>query len=150
MVRNVIVGSNRLAVDAARRRAEELGYSTMILSDSIEGESRIVVRSHSALVKEIARTSKPIPRPACVISGGETTVTVRGDGLGGRNQEFSLAAAIEIDGLENIVVLSAGTDGIDGPTDAAGGLVDGATVSRGRTQGLEPIEYLARNDSYHF
>ncbi|TMA63181.1 MAG: glycerate kinase [Deltaproteobacteria bacterium] len=150
MVRNVIVGSNRLAVDAARRRAEELGYSTMILSDSIEGESRIVARSHSALVKEIARTSKPIPRPACVISGGETTVTVRGDGLGGRNQEFSLAAAIEIDGLENIVVLSAGTDGIDGPTDAAGGLVDGATVSRGRTQGLEPIEYLARNDSYHF
>ena len=70
--------------------------------------------------------------------------------MGGRNQEFSLAAAIEIDGLENIVVLSAGTDGIDGPTDAAGGLVDGATVSRGRTQGLEPIEYLARNDSYHF
>ena len=149
-VRNVIVGSNRLAVDAARRRAEELGYSTMILSDRVEGESRIVARSHSAVFKDIARTHRPIPRPACVISGGETTVTVRGDGLGGRNQEFSLAAAIEIDGLENIVVLSAGTDGTDGPTDAAGGLIDGSTIRRGRALGLDPIEYLDRNDSYHF
>ena len=149
-VQNVIVGSNRLAIDAARRHAGALGYSTVILSDSIEGESRIVARNLSALVKEIARTNEPIARPACIISGGETTVTVRGNGLGGRNQEFTLAAAIEIDGLENIVVLSAGTDGTDGPTDAAGGLVDGSTVPRGRLQGLDPIEYLARNDSYHF
>ena len=104
----------------------------------------------TAIAREIAESNNPLPRPCAIVAGGETTVTVRGDGLGGRNQEFSLAAAIEIDGLENIVVLSAGTDGIDGPTDAAGGLVDGATVSRGRTQGLEPIEYLARNDSYHF
>lgn len=149
-VQNVIIGSNRLAVHAARRRAEELGYHTMILSDSIEGESRTVARSHSILVKEIARTNKPIPRPACVISGGEATVTVRGDGLGGRSQEFSLAAAIEIDGLDNIVVLSAGTDGTDGPTDAAGGIVDGSTIRRGKAKGLDAMAYLTKNDSYHF
>ena len=149
-VHNVIVGNNRLAVDAARRRAEELGYSTTILSHSVQGESRNVARSHSAFLKKIARTNEPIARPACVISGGETTVTVRGDGLGGRNQEFSLAAAIEIEGFENVVVLSAGTDGTDGPTDAAGGLIDGSTVRRARSLGLDPSEYLNRNDSYHF
>jgi glycerate 2-kinase len=149
-VQNVIVGSNRLAIDAARRRASALGYSTVIFSDSVDGESRIVARSHAAFMKNIAQTGKPVLRPACVISGGETTVTVRGDGLGGRNQEFSLAAAIEIDGLENMVVLSAGTDGTDGPTDAAGGLIDGATAQRGRVQGLDPVEYLDRNDAYHF
>jgi hydroxypyruvate reductase len=85
-----------------------------------------------------------------VISGGETTVTIRGDGLGGRNQEFALAAAVEIDGLDGVIILSAGTDGTDGPTDAAGGIVDASTVQRGRARGLDATAFLARNDSYHF
>jgi hydroxypyruvate reductase len=121
-----------------------------MLSSSIEGESRTVARSHTALVKEIARTDKPVRRPACVISGGETTVTVRGDGLGGRNQEFALAAAIQIDGLDGAVVLSAGTDGTDGVTDAAGGIVDGSTIQRGRAKGLDATAFLTRNDSNRF
>jgi hydroxypyruvate reductase len=101
-------------------------------------------------MQEIARTNKPIPRPACVISGGETTVTVSGDGVGGRNQEFALAAAIEIDGLNDAVLLSGGTDGTDGPTDAAGGIIDGSTVERGKAKGLDARDFLNRNDSYHF
>ena len=149
-VQNVVIGSNRMAVEAARRRADELGYHTMILADSVEGESRAVATSHASLMQEIARTNKPIPRPACVISGGETTVTIYGDGVGGRNQEFALAAAIEIDGLNNAVVLSGGTDGTDGPTDAAGGIVDGSTVERGKAMGLDARDFLNRNDSYNF
>ena len=149
-VQNVVIGSNRIALEAARRRADELGYRTMIVADSVEGESRAVARSHASLMQEIARTNKPIPRPACVISGGETTVTVSGDGVGGRNQEFALAAAIEIDGLNDAVLLSGGTDGTDGPTDAAGGIIDGSTVERGKAKGLDARDFLNRNDSYHF
>lgn len=149
-VQNVIVGNNRTAIDGAKRRAETLGYHTVILSDSVVGESRTVATAFLTLVKEIARTNKPISRPACVIASGETTVTVRGDGLGGRNQEFVLAAAIEIAGMNNLVVLSAGTDGIDGPTDAAGGIVDGATLARGAVSGVNASVFLNRNDSYHF
>jgi hydroxypyruvate reductase len=149
-VQNVIVGNNRLALEAARRRAEALGYRAEILSDCVEGESRAVAVSHAALIKKVAQTRGSVPRPACFVSGGETTVTVRGDGLGGRNQEFALAAAIEIAGLDGAVVLSAGSDGTDGPTDAAGAIVDGSTVQRGQTQGLSAVEFLARNDSYRF
>jgi glycerate 2-kinase len=149
-VQNVVVGSNQTALKAAERHAEVLGYHTRMLSSSIEGESRSIAETHSALVKEIALTDKPVRRPACVISGGETTVTVRGDGLGGRNQEFALAAAIQIDGLDGAVVLSAGTDGTDGPTDAAGGIVDGSTIQRGRSKGFDATAFLTRNDSYHF
>jgi glycerate 2-kinase len=149
-VQNVIIGSNQTALKAAKLQAEILGYHTQILSSSIEGESRTVARSHTALVKEIALTDKPVRRPACVISGGETTVIVRGDGLGGRNQEFALAAAVQIDGLDGAVVLSAGTDGTDGVTDAAGGIVDGSTIQRGRAKGLDATAFLTRNDSYHF
>ena len=88
--------------------------------------------------------------PACVISGGETTVTVRGPGLGGRNQEFALAAAHDIAGLDNVLILSAGTDGTDGPTDAAGAIATGTTIARSRALGLDAAAYLAANDSYHF
>ena len=112
---NIIVGGNRLALDAAQHRAEALGYHTRVLSSTLEGESRIVAKSHSDLVKEFVRTKTASRLPACLLSGGETTVTVRGDGLGGRNQEFSLAAAMEIDGLDGVVILSGGTDGTDGP-----------------------------------
>jgi hydroxypyruvate reductase len=132
------------------KKAQELKYHSLILSSFIEGETREVAKVHAAVAKEILSTGFPAPRPACVISGGETTVTIRGKGLGGRNQEFALAAAIEIDGLENVVILSGGTDGTDGPTDAAGALADGKTVRRAVAQGLNAESHLRENDSYHF
>jgi hydroxypyruvate reductase len=149
-VQNVIVGSNRLALAAAQNRAQALGYRTHLLSSAIEGESRNVAIAHIERLKEMLRHRPSADQPTCLISGGETTVTIRGDGLGGRNQEFALAAAIAAAGLEHMVVLSAGTDGTDGPTEAAGGIIDGATVSRGAALGIDAGEFLARNDSYHF
>ena len=148
--RNLVVGSNRLAVEAAAVRARELGFRTMILSTFVEGETRDVARMHAAIAKEIARYGRPLRPPACLISGGETTVIIRGDGLGGRNQEFALAAAIDIQKLENTVILSAGTDGTDGPTEAAGAIADGHTIDRAVDHGLDAQKYLARNDSFHF
>jgi glycerate 2-kinase len=149
-VQNVIVGSNRLALEAAQTRAQTLGYETRVLPQPVTGESRIVARSHVALINELLRHKTPRPQPICFISGGETTVTVRGAGHGGRNQEFALAAAMEIDGLADAVILSGGTDGSDGPTDAAGGVVDGSTLARGRARGLNAALFLDGNDSYHF
>jgi hydroxypyruvate reductase len=149
-VQNVIVGSNRQALAAAQRKAEELGYNSLLLSSYIEGETRIVAALHGAIAREIVATGNPIPRPACIISGGETTVTIRGSGLGGRNQEFVLAASNAIAGLENVVILSGGTDGTDGPTDAAGALADGTTLARARDLGLDAKVILDNNDSYHF
>lgn len=148
--RNVIVGSNILAVKAAKEKADELGYHSLILSSFIEGETKEVAQVHAAIAKEILSTGHPIRRPACLISGGETTVTIRGRGLGGRNQEFALAAALAIEGLKDVVMLSGGTDGTDGPTDAAGGIVDGTTVARARAMGLDADGYLRENNSYHF
>lgn len=145
-VRNAVTGSNRLAVDAAAARARELGFRTLVLSTFIEGETREIARMHAAIAKEIVRFGRPLKPPACIVTGGETTVTVRGDGLGGRNQEFVLAAALDIAGLRNVVVFSAGTDGTDGPTDAAGAIADGRTVDRDASA----PEFLARNDSYHY
>ncbi len=144
--RTIIVGSNALAVDAAVLEARRLGFHTLVLSTFIEGEAREVARLHAAVAKELRATGRPIQTPACVISGGETTVTIRGQGLGGRNQEFALAAALDIAGLSDTLILSAGTDGTDGPTDAAGALVDGTTLTRGRNAAA----FLANNDSYHF
>lgn len=146
-VQNLIVGSNRLAVDAAAQQARALGYRTAVLSTFIEGETRDVARVHAAIAREIRATGQPVKPPACLISGGETTVTIRGTGLGGRNQEFALAAALDIAGLKDVVVLSAGTDGTDGPTDAAGAIADGTTIARSK---LNAPAYLAGNDSYHF
>lgn len=147
---NVIVASNSLALKAAKNKADELGYNSLILSSSIEGEARDVARDHAAIAREILETDRPVPKPACVISGGETTVTIRGHGRGGRNQEFVLAAAIALDGLENVVVLSGGTDGTDGPTDAAGAFADGMTIQRAKNQGMDAREFLCNNDSYSF
>ncbi len=145
-VRNVVTGSNRLAVDAAAARAKELGFHTLMLSTFIEGETREIARMHAAIAKEIVDSGRPVRPPACVITGGETTVTLRGDGLGGRNQEFVLAAAMDIAGLPNVTVLSAGTDGSDGPTDAAGAIADGGTLERDP----RAAQFLARNDSYRY
>ena len=141
---NLIVGSNRLAMDAAASKAKELGYRTLVLSSSVDGETREIARMHAAIVKEILTAGRPVRRPACLLSGGETTVTVRGKGLGGRNQEFVLAAAIALEGRGPATIFSAGTDGLDGPTDAAGAIADE------RTPMLGAREFLDNNDSYHF
>jgi glycerate 2-kinase len=143
---NRIIGSNRLALDVAAVKAKELGFKTLILSSSIDGETREVAGMHAAIAREMRQSGRPIKPPACVISGGETTVTLRGKGKGGRNQEFALAAAVGIAGLENVLVFSAGTDGSDGPTDAAGAQADGHTFQRGP----EALRRLANNDSYDF
>jgi hydroxypyruvate reductase len=149
-VQNIIVGSNEQAIDAASKQAKALGYRTMVLSTRIEGETRDVAGVHAAIAKEILASGRPLRAPACVLSGGETTVTIRGSGMGGRNQEFVLAAAMALDGAGPVTVLSAGTDGTDGPTDAAGAIADSSTVSRARGAGLDASAFLADNDSYHF
>jgi glycerate 2-kinase len=149
-VQNIIVGSNEQAIAAAFKQAKALGYRTMVLSTRIEGETRDVAGVHAAIAKEILATGRPLRAPACILSGGETTVTIRGSGKGGRNQEFVLAAAIALEGSGDVTVLSAGTDGTDGPTDAAGAIGDSSTVGRARELGLEAGSFLANNDSYHF
>jgi hydroxypyruvate reductase len=147
---NVIVGSNQLALDAAAAEARTLGYSPMVLSSFIEGETREIARMHAAVAREIVAFGRPVKAPACLISGGETTVTIKGEGKGGRNQEFALAAAIDIQDLPGVCILSAGTDGTDGPTDAAGALCDSTTIVRATSAGLNATEFLNRNDSYNF
>ena len=149
-VQNLIVGSNRQAIDAAAAKARELGYRTLILSTFIEGETVDAAKTHAAIVKEILTSARPLRPPACVLSGGETTVTVRGAGLGGRNQEFVLAAVIALEGFAPFTILSAGTDGIDGPTDAAGAIATDQTIPCARAQRIDPREFLKHNDSYHF
>ena len=149
-VQNVIIGNNIQAVIEAKQKAETLGYNSLILSSSMEGEAKEVAKIHASIAKEIIHTNNPLPPPACVISGGETTVTIRGKGMGGRNQEFALAAAVEIDGLDNTVILSCGTDGTDGPTDAAGAVVDGQTLKRAKQKQMDAEKYLLDNNSYHF
>ena len=147
---NLIISRNIDAVYAAKSAAENLGYPTLVLSSMIEGETRDVACVHGAIARESVKTGNPMPPPLCILSGGETTVTIKGNGLGGRNQEFALAAAMDIDGYEAITVLSGGTDGTDGPTDAAGAVADGTTVARARAMGMSPHQYLADNDAYHF
>ncbi len=147
---NIIIASNVLAALAAAEKARDLKYNTMILSTCIEGETQDVAKVHAAIMKEIRQSENPLKPPACILSGGETTVTIQGAGLGGRNQEFVLAAAGDIDGFENVAVLSAGTDGTDGPTDAAGAIADGLTIQRASRKNLDSLSYLKNNDSYHF
>jgi glycerate 2-kinase len=149
-VQNVIVGSNALAIDAAAAESKKRGYRTLVLATTVEGETRDVARMHAAIAKEVALAGRPVRPPACILSGGETIVTLRGKGTGGRNQEFALAAALDIAGLKDVVVLSCGTDGTDGPTDAAGAIAGGDTVARALRQGLDARKSLGENDSYHF
>ena len=145
-----LVGTNIQALIAASKEAERQGYRPLILSSTVEGEAREVVKVLTAIAKEVRNSGNPFPPPACILCGGETTVTLQGDGKGGRNQEFALASAPLIDGMGDVVVLSGGTDGTDGPTDAAGAIADGTTVKRARAKGLDPLTYLRRSDSYHF
>ena len=146
----MLVGTNLQALKAAGQEAQRLGYRSLILSSKVEGEAREVARFYTAIAREVLSSETPLKPPACVLAGGETTVTLTGEGLGGRNQEFALAAALSIGGLEEIVVLSGGTDGTDGPTDAAGAIADGTTVARALENVLDPKDFLRRNDSYNF
>jgi hydroxypyruvate reductase len=146
----VLVGTNLQAMLAAGKEAERLGYQPVILSTKLEGEAREVAKVHAAIAKEVVSSGNPISPPACLLFGGETTVTLQGDGKGGRNQEYALASALALEAHDYVVVLSGGTDGTDGPTDAAGAIADGATVARARQKGLDPKDYLRRNDSYNF
>jgi len=149
-VHNCLIGSNILALREAEREAASLGLNTLILSSSIVGETREAARFHTAIAKEVISSGNPIPRPACILSGGETTVTIKGNGLGGRNQEFVLAGALEINAIERVVLLSGGTDGTDGPTDASGALADNTTLRRAKSMGLNPKAHLENNDAYPF
>ncbi|MCZ6635944.1 MAG: glycerate kinase [bacterium] len=149
-VQNLVVGSNGLAVAAANERAKELGYQTLVLSTRVEGEAREIAHMYSAIAKEIVTSQQPLAPPACVIAGGETTVLVTGKGKGGRNQEIALAGAMQLAGWDNVVLFSGGTDGTDGPTDAAGGISDGQTLARAEEKGLSAQAYLKNNDAYHF
>ncbi len=147
-VHHVVVGSVRDACQAAASTAGKY-CATLLLTASLEGEAREVGKVVAAMARELREgRGHPLPLPACLVLGGETTVTVTGDGVGGRNQEMALSAAIGIGGLEDTVVLCLTTDGTDGPTEAAGALVDGDTVGRARRAGMDPLPYLRRNDSY--
>ena len=149
-VANLILINNRQALKAAAARAKSLGFKTLLLTSQIEGEARTLAQFYGAVAREIRDFGHPARPPACLLAGGEPTVTLRGRGLGGRNTELALALALEIKGLAGTAFLSAGTDGTDGPTDAAGAVVDGRTCKRAVAQGLSPEKYLEDNDSYHF
>jgi glycerate-2-kinase len=147
---NLIIGSNEIAARAAIDEAGDAGFHTMLLSTYVEGEAREVAQVLCAIAREILHSGQPVPRPACVVAGGETTVTIRGEGRGGRNQELALSAAIRLDGVDEVMIVALATDGTDGPTDAAGAIADGSTLRRARAKKLLAREYLANNDSYRF
>jgi len=142
----VVLGNRKTALDGARAEAASRGYDVAPLEAPLDGEARQV---SGAFLTRASRLAKTAGRPFCVLAAGETTVTVSGDGLGGRNQEFALAAALQA--IPNpFVFASFGTDGIDGPTDAAGAVVDSTTLARARAAGLDPHKFLAENNAYAF
>src|SRR2546428_9683996 len=149
-VHNVIVGTNRASCLAAASSMTKAGYKTQVLSIQITGEAREAGRIFGSIVRDIRENSLPFAPPAALVAGGETTVTVRGKGKGGRNQELALASSVKINGLDGVVVGSFATDGIEGGTDAAGALADGSTITRGLKFGMDPEEYLRSNDSYQY
>jgi len=146
---NWIIASNANALKAAEKIGKAHGFNVRILTTTLEGEAREVGARFSRIAKEV-KEGRPIPRPALLLSGGETTVTVKGDGKGGRNQELILSAVIGVSSLENVAIASFSTDGVDGPTEAAGAVADTLTLQRAKNLGLDPSEYLENNDSYHF
>lgn len=147
-VQNQIVGNNRAAVAAVAAAAKSAGLHPLVLTTSLTGEARDAAKFVVALAREARVSGEPVRPPACVVAGGELTVTIRGSGRGGRAQEFALAAAIEMAGLEETVVAALGTDGTDGPTDAAGAAVSGETMARAKRRGLDLRRVLADNDAY--
>jgi hydroxypyruvate reductase len=146
----LVVGNNTQAVAAALAAARQRGWACLDLGSMIEGEAREVGRVLGGIARSIVAEGRPIQAPACIIAGGETVVTVTGSGRGGRNQEVALGAAFAIDGLPDTLIVSLGTDGTDGPTDAAGALADGTTFQRAMAAGLDPHRSLAENDAYPF
>jgi len=149
-VYNVVVGNNRFASLAACEELKSEGLKTLLLTAVLEGEARHVGIALASIAREVSLSGNPIAKPAGIIAGGETTVTVTGRGLGGRNQELALAAALKLKETDGMVIASLSTDGIDGPTDAAGAIVDGKTLARAAKAGLTPEKYLAENNSYNF
>lgn len=147
---NIIIGSNRTAAKAAFQQAEKEGFNSIILTNFLQGEAHQVGQFLGTIVRQLAEQNEPISRPACIIVGGETTVTLKGDGRGGRNQELALGAVKELAGMENVALITLATDGGDGVTDAAGAVVTGSTLDNARTLNLDPRSYLDRNDSYNF
>ncbi|MEM3569605.1 MAG: glycerate kinase [Thermoproteota archaeon] len=149
-VKNIIVLNNMKALTAMERKAAELGYNTLVLTSFMEGEAREAGRFLCAIIKQIAVYDSPVKKPACLIVGGETTVTVKGRGKGGRNQELTLSVLTNCNGLKNFIFVSIGSDGIDGYTDAAGAIADFSTLENAFNKGLNPEVFLEDNDSYNF
>ncbi|HET6822941.1 MAG TPA: glycerate kinase [Anaerolineales bacterium] len=146
-IQNIIVGDNKLAAVAAFEHAEREGFYAEILTNELRGEAREVGRE---LAYRLRVESSARDRPFCLIAGGETTVTLTGNGKGGRNQELALSAVNELRGLEHVMLIALGTDGDDGPTDAAGAVVTGESASRAESLGLDAEDSLSRNDAYPF
>ena len=149
-VHNFIVGSNQTASKSAVVQAKNEGFNTLILTNYLQGEANQAGKFLGSILRQMALKDQPIPRPACIVVGGETTVTLNGDGMGGRNQELALGAVKELDGLEDVALITLATDGGDGPSDAAGAVVTGSTFSRATSNNLDLKEHLSNNNSYNF
>jgi len=149
-VHNTVIADNLTAAQAATAQARAEGFNAMLLTTGLKGEARQIGPVLAAIARQAHITGDPLPRPACVIAGGETTVTLRGGGLGGRNQEVALSAVCDLSGLPDALLITLATDGDDGPTDAAGAVVSGETLARARSLNLDPDDFLRRNDAYHF
>ncbi len=145
-----VIGNNFQAAQAALEQAQREGLNTLLLTTSLQGEARQAGRFLAAIARQSALSGQPVARPACLIAGGETTVTLQGEGLGGRNQELALGAVSDLAGLQNTLLVTLATDGGDGPTDAAGAVASGETLQQARAQGLDPQDFLRRNDAYAF
>lgn len=149
-VQNLIVGNNLLAAQAALEEARRNGFNTLLLTTSLQGEARFIGKLLASIAVQINATGDPVPRPACIVAGGETTVKLINNGFGGRNQEVALSAVPDFSGLTETFLVTLATDGDDGPTDAAGAFVSGDTYLRAKALGLDPLIFLERNDSYNY
>jgi hydroxypyruvate reductase len=146
----IMIATPQRSLEAAAAVAKAAGVTPVILGDSIEGESKDVARVMAGIVRQVKRHGQPATAPCALISGGETTVTVRGKGRGGRNVEFLLALAVALRGLDGVHAVAGDTDGVDGQEEIAGGFVDPTTWQRARDKGLDPIGRLADNDGHSF
>ena len=145
-----MIGSNFQAAQAALSQAQAEGFHALLLTTSLQGEARQAGRCLASILRQVRASGQPLPSPCCLIAGGETTVSLKGDGLGGRNQELALGAVADLAGCEQVFLVSLASDGDDGPTDAAGAVSSGETLARAQALGLDAADYLARNDAYHF
>lgn len=150
-ITNIIIGNNKIALSTAIETSKELGFNTYLLSDKMQGEAKDAGKKIAVIIKKIIYEDKPIRKPVCLLFGGETTVTLTGTGLGGRNQELILSALLELKNVKaEFSFLSCGTDGTDGPTDAAGAIINNHSWEIVNRLGLNPVKFLGKNDSYNF